>query len=624
MGAIRRNGLSYRLGDQLHRDTQVSPYLSRSDMPVDWRDLRVFAVDPSLSASDGEVCEIRVPFESLAPGPEGGLFAIDMRVCGGATSYLRVNLDEPELLRSRGVDPDEADARFHGQMVYGIASLTYEAFRKALGRQPSWAFENKREGRPNCLMLLPFAMQEPNACYSREHGQVRFGYAKSGTWSGDLPPDKTFFTSLSSDIIAHEVTHAILDGLRPYFGEPTGPDGPAFHEAFADLMAIFQRFEFEPLVRSQLRRANGDLTLDTLLNVIAPEIGNLIGAPFGVRNFIAQHHEEAARAGREAGAKPRPVTLDSVGEEVHARGAVLAEAVFEAFVTIARRRAVRFIRLATGGRARLGDGELSPDLLDEICGVTRKVAEQFRRICIRAIDYCPPVDINFGDYLRAMITADTVLVREDPLGYREALVDAFRRRRIYPSDVTTMSQQSLLWNCPERQLVPVAALNLGQLRFSGDPGGVPDFRDSTYHATCLGDAIVANPALQCEIGLLPDAEPFEIASLRPTRRSGPDGQIAFDLIAEVVQRRWVSLADGRQAPVRGGATLVLDAWGRIQYIVRKGIASDKREKQVVDYMTGAGAEYWTGTRELALAGNLFRRFCVRGAAAAGPTDAARG
>jgi hypothetical protein len=112
--------------------------------------------------------------------------------------------------------------------------------------------------------------------------------------------------------------------------------------------------------------------------------------------------------------------------------------------------------------------------------------------------------------------------------------------------------------------------------------------------------------------------------LRPTRRSGPDGQIAFDLIAEVVQRRWVSLADGRQAPVRGGATLVLDAWGRIQYIVRKGIASDKREKQVVDYMTGAGAEYWTGTRELALAGNLFRRFCVRGAAAAGPTDAARG
>ena len=303
-----RNGGSYMLGDQLYRDLQVSPYLSRSDMPVGWRGLRVFSVDPSLSASDGEVHDIRVPYERLGPGPEGGLFAIDMQVCDSATSYLRVNLDDPELLRSRGVDPDEADARFHGQMVYGIASLTYEAFRKALGRQPSWAFTNKREGKPNCLMLLPFAMEEANACYSRELGQVRFGYARSGTvgetWSGDLPPGKTFFTSLSSDIITHEVTHAILDGLRPYFGEPAGPDGPAFHEAFADLMAIFQRFEFEPFVRSQIRRANGDLSLGTLLNVIAPEFGYLTGA--ALRRAELHRQPTGTPPGRGARRAPSP------------------------------------------------------------------------------------------------------------------------------------------------------------------------------------------------------------------------------------------------------------------------------------------------------------------------------
>ena len=50
------------------------------------------------------------------------------------------------------------------------------------------------------------------------------------------------FLSLSHDIIVHEVTHALLDGLRPEFHVASHPDVPAFHEAFADLIAVFQRF----------------------------------------------------------------------------------------------------------------------------------------------------------------------------------------------------------------------------------------------------------------------------------------------------------------------------------------------------------------------------------------------
>lgn len=601
-------GRHYVLGPQLARDSQVSPYVSRQDMPVDWRWLRVFAVDPSLPSADGEVHDIRVPYEPLDPGPTGGLFGVDMTVGDGGTCYRRVDLDDPALLRSRGVEPDEEDACFHGQMLYGIASLNYEAFRKALGRQPAWAFDNRYRDRPNRLTLVPFGMKEANACYSRERREVRFGYVRSGEKSnGDVPPEKTFFTSLSSDIVTHEVTHAILDGLRPYLREPTGPDVPAFHEAFADLMAIFQRFEFEPFVRAQLRGARGDISMDSLLNVIAPELGQVTGKPFGIRRFMARH-------GDRRRTEDRPVTLDDVGEEEHARGAVLAEAVFEAFVTIARRRTAPLVRLATGGRERLEDGELSAELLDAIVGTTCKVADQFRRICIRAIDYCPPVDLTFGDYLRGMVTADRSLVREDPYDYREALVNAFRRRKIYPNSVTTMSQHSLLWNRPERRLAPIAALNLGNLRFDGDPGGVPRGTDTRYHATCLGDAIVADPALFAEIGLIAgdEAGPVEIASLRPTRRSGPDGQIAFALIAEVVQTRHVPLPDGRRLPMRGGATLIFNAWGRIQLIIRKGLGADERERRIVAYTTGAGARYWTGERDLALAAGVFRNFCVAG------------
>ena len=57
-----------------------------------------------------------------------------------------------------------------------------------------------------------------------------------------------------------------------------------------------------------------------------------------------------------------------------------------------------------------------------------KVAGQMLNICIRALDYCPPVDIMFGEYLRALITADFDLVPNDRLGYRIAFIEAFRKR----------------------------------------------------------------------------------------------------------------------------------------------------------------------------------------------------
>src|SRR5205807_2791329 len=74
-----------------------------------------------------------------------------------------------------------------------------------------------------------------------------------------------------------------------------------------------------------------------------------------------------------------------------------------------------------------------------------KSAQHMLGICIRALDYCPPVDITFGDYLRALITADVDLVPEDDHHYRVAIIEAFRRRGLYPRDLRTLSEQSLHW-----------------------------------------------------------------------------------------------------------------------------------------------------------------------------------
>ena len=55
------------------------------------------------------------------------------------------------------------------------------------------------------------------------------------------------------------------------------------------------------------------------------------------------------------------------------------------------------------------------------------------------------MDITFGDYLRALITADADLVPDDPKRYRLAFIEAFRERGIYPLDVRTLSEDSLRW-----------------------------------------------------------------------------------------------------------------------------------------------------------------------------------
>ena len=54
-------------------------------------------------------------------------------------------------------------------------------------------------------------------------------------------------------------THALLDGIHPRFNEPTNPDVHAFHEAFADIVALFQHFTYPGVLRDQIARTRGDL-----------------------------------------------------------------------------------------------------------------------------------------------------------------------------------------------------------------------------------------------------------------------------------------------------------------------------------------------------------------------------
>lgn len=415
-----------------------------------FRQLRGYAIDPTLSLIIDTV-EINdtvyeIDWEQLKPGPNGEYVEVVDYDPAIGKYYKPVNLNDPFILASDGISPSESNPQFHQQMVYAVAMLTIRNFERSLGRKILWAPRQLESALGDTeqyvqrLRLYPHALREANAYYSPHKKSILFGYfAASPVDRAQLMPGSLVFTCLSHDIIVHEMTHAILDGLNRYYNRPTNPDVLAFHEAFADIVALFQHFTFPDLLKHQIARTRGNLDKQNLLGQLAQQFGAAIGQYGSLRDALGKTDPET-KEWIPAVPDPRDYLTEM---EPHKRGSILVAAVFEAFLTIYKRRVADLLRIASGGTGILQEGELHPDLVNRLADEASKAAKHILTMCIRAIDYCPPVDITFGDFLRAVITADSDIVDKDSYYYRLAFIDAFRRRGIYPEGIKTLSEESL-------------------------------------------------------------------------------------------------------------------------------------------------------------------------------------
>ena len=232
------------------------------DPPV--RRLRIYSFDPALAArhelAGTSIVTIEIPWEkALQPGPVGEYIEVVDIDPGSASAYPPVDLNDPTLLATDGLAPSESDPRFHQQMVYAVAMKTIEHFERALGRKALWSphrveaeqAKRKQQYVPR-LRIYPHALREANAYYSPQKQALLFGYFASKLRDQNNTPGTFTFTCLSHDIIAHETTHALLDGVHPRFNEPVNEDVLAFHEAFADIVALFQHFSYPGVLRGAL------------------------------------------------------------------------------------------------------------------------------------------------------------------------------------------------------------------------------------------------------------------------------------------------------------------------------------------------------------------------------------
>ena len=605
------------------------------------RPLRGYAFDPSLATSldTAVVSEItyRIPWEDLEPGPRGEYVEVVDYDPASGCFYAPVNLDNPHVLAAQGLAPSEGNPQFHQQMVYAVAMTTIDRFERALGRKAFWAdrFEkdaNLSEDKQYVqrLRIYPHALRMANAYYSRRKSSVLCGYfpATEDRSTGQFPRGM-IFTCLSHDIVAHETTHALLDGFHEYFLEATNPDVLAFHEAFADLVALFQHFTFPEILAHQIARTRGNLESDNLLAQLAAQFGLARGTHGALRDAIGRFDGN----GRWVRHMPDPTELDRTFE-VHGRGAILVAAIFDAFLAIYKRRTRDLVRLASGGTGELQNGELQPDLVNRLAGEASVAAGHVLNMCIRALDYCPPVDLTFGEYLRALVTADMDLYPEDQRGYRVAFVEAFRRRGIYPGDIRTLSEDSLRWARPGEdpsrppgevdtilsQFIENIRLrtHVDKLRYLGSRKEIWTETRKIRAAlhTFIRNAVAKAEVLQRLTGLAlaeyqapegvrvrRDGMPvFYLRGLREARRSRENGRALNQVFITILQSETME-HEGQDHKIRCGSTLVIDLDElKVKYVIGKGLHDKARLLRTIAFKeamedTPLAATYFGATNE---------------------------
>ena len=518
------------------------------------RHLTILAQDPQVKLRRTILTtRVAIPGELLREGPTGHR----VQVIDYDSSTDRLLAPKPVADGDAFAKNDPAELvknpHFHAQNVYAIVMATLALFERALGRRVRWGFLGHQ------IKVVPHAFADANAYYSRDDEALMFGYftGKRGT----------VFTCLSHDIVAHETAHALLDGLRRNYLLPSSPQQAAFHEGFADIVAILSVLNHRDVVDAVFQHAGrkqnagaglimkrSELTATrlrrTALLGLAEEMGSELKAIRG----------EALR--RSAELPPSRRYLETLTDE-HDLGEVLVAAVLNTFLHVWMKRLFPY---DTAGVASLDRAHV----VDE--GAT--AAGHLLTMMIRSLDYCPPVDLHFGDFLSAVLTADTEMHPDDSrYGYRDVLIKVCGEYGISPA-ANAWGSKSGRWLPPEHAM---------------DYGGV-SYDELRWDPEAAFRFIWQNLE---RLRLEPNAYTY-VESVRPTVRTNGSGFVTRETVVEYVQildieagelkeyglEKPAGMRDWQRVRLNGGAALIFDDRGKLKLHVGSGVTSKKQNARL--------------------------------------------
>lgn len=408
----------------------------------------IYVQDPLVAEYDAAigVQDVEVSWEpGLSDGPTNARLAV---VDYNADTDLLIppaqwSDDEWKFVDSEGNPLLEAKVdsfQFHQVNAWATVQrvLDYYENPRALGRPIPWGFQGNR------LIIVPHAGYGENAFYDRKTKSLQFYYFG--------PRAEPRYTCLSHDIVAHETGHAILDGIRPYYLELSSLETAAFHEFVGDLTALLMALDNKDMRKYMGSIAVGEGGEVDFTNPL--EFVGRIADEFG-------RHVKNRKFLRSASEK---VTMRDIAGNInpHHCSKVLTSAMFRILSRIAYTYTERNIKLREEG-----EKEVSP------FQALYWSYNRFRRIALQPLDLCPPADIRFIDYARAVLHNDRLTNPADEKGYRGIMLEVFH-------------EWGLCQRTDEEHESGICDLEFkhdlhGRRLLRGDIGSISRSRTSAYH-----------------------------------------------------------------------------------------------------------------------------------------------
>ncbi len=276
-----------------------------------------------------------------------------------------------------------------------ILARTYDTWSDYFGAAFSW-----QPGDP--LPANPRAGRDLNAYYDRH--ALKFFY------DAEKKTGKTVYASESSDIIAHECGHAVLDAHHPDYWDSLHPETGAFHEAFGDMSALLNTLQYPTVRAAMLKENKGDLSQSNGVSRLAEQLAGALYDKYGASACDPNYLRDLVNLFKYKATWKLPARAPAsrLSSESHSFSRVFSGAFYEILVGIYE-------------LLRKGDSSLPED------NALVKARDEAGRLLASALLLAPPGDATFSVIAISMLKADQ---QKSASRYFTLLRQVFVRRRI--------------------------------------------------------------------------------------------------------------------------------------------------------------------------------------------------
>lgn len=335
---------------------------------------------------------------TLAPGtrviPE-----VSLGPRGGPATSLVVLNEALEPCNGKYVYAND-DPRQNTAIAFAMAAKTVHTFQEVFG-EVKWAFKYDQ------LAINANGGKDLNAFYARNQGTVNFFQDEDPIFGHPV------HSGASGEIVAHEVGHALLDGIRPEYLQAWRADVGAFHEAFSDVLAMHMTLMDERVIKRVAVQTGGDLNRPNIVAHMAEELAqamnNRAGKDSTGGDFLRNANNQFTWA--EPKSLPKKGGPNELGWSKHSFSRLWTGAHYDVL------KAMVAQHMEAGANAETALRASNEELLKMTANLLREA---------------PRGDFTFRDMAIAFVRSDKIHNQ----GQRAELIEeVFRARKILPEDL---------------------------------------------------------------------------------------------------------------------------------------------------------------------------------------------